>query len=345
MRSLIPTSQRRGGGDEGVVLVWVAVMITVLIGVGALVVDAGALYTERRQLQNGADAGALALAQDLAEGNSVGDGYPMADVYADANANDDASNVDEVCGSGPGIAVCSTPPVGADSVTGYVQVTTSTANSSGGDQVSLLFAPLLDAAKVGRTVEATAVAAWGPIGGAVTIPVTFSVCEFEALGGSLASGTFPSQRDYIYLHDDGPDYRDDCLPSTGSGLRVPGGFGWLDSVDCETSAVVGGWVTSDTGNNVPCDPSLWKNQELLIPIYDETQGSGNNAKYHVAGFAGFRLLGYKLGNKYEWNVTKCPDTTGNSGRCLYGEFTKVIVTGEIGSGGTDFGSSSISMIG
>ena len=44
-------------------------MLVVLIGVGALVIDSGALYAERRQLQNGADAAALAVAQDCADGH------------------------------------------------------------------------------------------------------------------------------------------------------------------------------------------------------------------------------------------------------------------------------------
>ena len=45
MRSLIPTPRPRDDSrrDEGAVLVWVGLMLTVLLGMGALVVDAGAL--------------------------------------------------------------------------------------------------------------------------------------------------------------------------------------------------------------------------------------------------------------------------------------------------------------
>ena len=49
-------------------------------------------------------------------------------------------------------------------------------------------------------MHASAVAAWGPVGGATTIPFTFSVCEFEHLGGSLDGLTFPTDPDYIYSH-------------------------------------------------------------------------------------------------------------------------------------------------
>ena len=46
-------------------------MLVALIGVGALVIDVGRLYVERRDLQNGADAAALAVAQDCAAGDCL----------------------------------------------------------------------------------------------------------------------------------------------------------------------------------------------------------------------------------------------------------------------------------
>ena len=61
--------------DEGVVLVWVALMLVVLVGMGALVIDIGALYVEKRELQNGADAAALAVARDCVEGDCGSGGY------------------------------------------------------------------------------------------------------------------------------------------------------------------------------------------------------------------------------------------------------------------------------
>ncbi|WAJ31732.1 pilus assembly protein TadG-related protein [Arthrobacter sp. FX8] len=69
----------------------------VLIGAGALAVDVGQVYAERAQLQNGADAGALAVldachqtgcSQSIAEGVAQG--------MADGNSNDGSSTVFEV---------------------------------------------------------------------------------------------------------------------------------------------------------------------------------------------------------------------------------------------------------
>ena len=51
----------------------VAISLTALIGMAAFAIDVGALYGERRQLQSGADAGALAVAEDCALGEAMHD--------------------------------------------------------------------------------------------------------------------------------------------------------------------------------------------------------------------------------------------------------------------------------
>lgn len=70
--------------EDGATAVVVAVCIVVLMGVAALVVDAGALYSERRQIQTAADAAALAGVQDL-PGNPAA-AVATADSYATLNA-------------------------------------------------------------------------------------------------------------------------------------------------------------------------------------------------------------------------------------------------------------------
>ena len=69
---------------------------------GALVIDVGQLYAERAQLQNGADAGAMAVAKSCAAGPCA---PATAVAYADANAADGVSAVRLVCGSG-GLGAC-----------------------------------------------------------------------------------------------------------------------------------------------------------------------------------------------------------------------------------------------
>ncbi len=61
MRSLLTRSR----DESGQVLVFVAVILTVLVGMAALVVDVGSWYQAQRHLQTAADAAALAGAQEL----------------------------------------------------------------------------------------------------------------------------------------------------------------------------------------------------------------------------------------------------------------------------------------
>ena len=56
---------------RGKVLVLVALTLTVLLGMVGLTVDSGLLQTGRRQVQNAADAGALAAAMELFRGNTL----------------------------------------------------------------------------------------------------------------------------------------------------------------------------------------------------------------------------------------------------------------------------------
>ena len=40
------------------------------------------------------------------------------------------------------------------------------------------------------------------------------------------------------------------------------------------------------------------NQTILLPLFDEARGTGNNAEYHVYGYAAFKLTGYHFGGQY-----------------------------------------------
>src|SRR5665811_2480716 len=78
-------------GESGATAVIVALLMIPLFGFAAISIDVGGLYFERRQLQNGADAAALAIAQDCAKG-VCGDINATASDLAGKNANDNAAN-------------------------------------------------------------------------------------------------------------------------------------------------------------------------------------------------------------------------------------------------------------
>ncbi|MDF1542912.1 MAG: pilus assembly protein TadG-related protein [Anaerosomatales bacterium] len=73
-------------GESGAVAIVVAVMLVVLLGLGAIVIDAGILYSHRRQMQTAADAAALAGVLEL-PGDPVG-ARATADQYALLNSPD-----------------------------------------------------------------------------------------------------------------------------------------------------------------------------------------------------------------------------------------------------------------
>jgi Flp pilus assembly protein TadG len=336
MRSLIRSRLHRD--DAGATIVIVALTMTVVLGMGALVVDVGQLYAERRELQNGADAAALAVAQDCA-GGDCRDETTTAGTYADDNAHDGQAAVDQVCGSGPGLTPCATPTADVPA-TGWVKVTTVTPDD---DKVDFVFAPILG--HDSGTVDATAVAAWGAVGRATTLPITFSECEFIELGGNVDAGTFPSGLNYIYFHDTTDA---GICPAGPSGADLPGGFGWLASSDeCGVDVTADSWVNDKPGNGVPndCEPTDWRSAEVLVPIFDNSNGlNGSNGSYHIAGFVGFRMSGYRFpGNSWD-NGFPCGRRPAGGTTYICGEFTRVVTTGDIGTG-PDYGAHVVQMIG
>ena len=74
-----------GCRQRGAVLVWTAILVVVLLSCVALAVDVGYLYVTRAQLQNAADAGALAAMAAVREGASRTEAQEAALAVAHAN--------------------------------------------------------------------------------------------------------------------------------------------------------------------------------------------------------------------------------------------------------------------
>ena len=340
MRTLNQPSGARPPDDRGAVLVIVAVIMVALLGIGALVIDLGALYVERRELQNGADAAALAIAQDCA-GGDCGAAFATAEQFADLNAKDGLSTVDFVCGVGPGLQACTEPPPpGVEGALGWVRVTTST-ETPDGDQVDFVLAPVMSTL-TGSTVHADAVAAWGPLGGLQTIPLAISECEYLAFFGDDAPTTGVTFTVYFHTNDGARSC--DHGPS---GADAPGGFGWLEQTgDCEAT-VSSGSVPGDPGNDLGgCDPATWLGAEkLILPVFSTlTEGlQGRSVEYDVVGFVSFTLKGYHLSGNVSYGHPNAP--CNNPDRCISGIFKEfgLLSSGEFGGG--NFGVMVVKMVG
>jgi hypothetical protein len=191
---------------------------------------------------------------------------------------------------------------------------------SGGRPTEHWFAPVLGIDST--AVSASATVAWGsPGAGTAVLPLTFSWCEFEQqTGGGLPSSTT--------VHTIFFTKTSNTVGCTGPSENiVPGGFAYIDTDPgkCQASSAVAAHATSKTGNSVPsecstADFSGWVGKTVLLPLFDDSGGSGNNAWYRIFGYAAFTITGYSLGGQYDTSPKPC---TGN-GRCIAGYFTRFV---------------------
>ncbi|MGO4600006.1 pilus assembly protein TadG-related protein [Terrabacter sp. 2RAF25] len=275
---LVPEADRERGAVSAIAAMLLS--LGVIIGMLALVVDVGGIMWERRQLQNGADAAALALAADCATQSArCVVGNPDLQGLANANAADKFSKVDTVCAVGTfpgsaafpacaagsaGLADCLPTPAG---VTDFVEVRTQTSTNATntGTLLKPFFAQFFG--NQGTSVRACARASWSAGYPSVVFPVTQAQCAWDsatnvgtdfpaappyALTGSGTPGLTPLPRvpvaakyvTKIVLHTGNGtfDGTSKC-GSTGPGLYTPGNFGWLDTDASGCQATLG----SDVG--------------------------------------------------------------------------------------------------
>ncbi|MGG5170995.1 TadE/TadG family type IV pilus assembly protein [Pseudarthrobacter sp. J1738] len=328
----------RERGEQGVSGVLVALMMLVLIGVGAIAVDVGQIYSERAQLQNAADSGALAVAQSCAA--SACD-TSLADPLADANSLDGKSTVSSV---------------DTTSVAGQVTVKTTTKNGAdNGSTLTKLFASALNVPAV--SVGASASAGLFPPSGGGAFPLAFSNKCWD-LSSAVAAGVVQKI-----------SWKPGTTCTNASGHVVPGGWGWLSDPDADCYAVTttGNIARTDPGNDKPaqCATILqgWINTlnagqdvKVTFPVYDTASGSGSGAVFHVLGYATFRILGWKFGNNDVYEFRNTTAATGNSNlscsgggdRCIIGQFIKYVTTDDAPSSnpapGQDFGTTEVKLI-
>jgi len=324
--------------ERGAAAVVVAIMMLVLIGAGALAVDVGQIYVERAQLQNAADAGALAVAQACYETDCTqSEAQAIAGQLANANSNDGQSNVFEV----------------DLSVANQVTVRTTTQNGSSSFLTSL-FASALNAPQA--SVGAFAVASAEPPSGGKGFPLAISDNCFNL---SEASPTGEVQK---------ISYKPGGTCTGPSGTQIPGGWGWLDqSSPCEATTETGtNQIGSDPGNNPPSGCAVildgWKSTilaggdvKVAFPIFDDATNQGQNGQFHIIGYATFKIWGWKFGNNHQYEFrntatdpgmnTSLACSAGND-RCIIGQFVKFeSIEAFVGSGGgADLGTVNIKLV-
>ena len=319
------------GNERGASGMLVALIMLVLIGAGAMAVDVGQIYAERGELQNGADAGAIAVAQLCASssGCTQSSANTAAKQLVDQTSRDGVSRVRSV----------------DLSVQNQVTVKTSTidGNSNAGF-LTKMFASALSSEPA--TVGATATAALVAPNGGGGFPLAFSNKCWDLAGG-VASGNLQKV-----------SWKPGITCTNPSGHTIPGGWGWLDDADkdCKVVTTVGNIAGSDPGNNKPsqCASVLqgWINTlssgqvlEVPFPVFDTATGTGNTGSFHLMGYATFRITGWKFGQGGVYEFRNTTAAVGNSNlscsagpdRCIIGKFIKFVSLDDIEGGGTGTG--------
>ncbi|GAA3937231.1 Tad domain-containing protein [Microbacterium soli] len=282
---------RRMRSERGATAVLVAILLLPLMGIMAVAVDVGAMYAERAQLQNAADAGALAAARYCAYHSDC------TDAAAQAGARSAAAEVT------PGNILGGDPTI-EELVFGDNTVRVPTATLG----MSHPFAAVLGLSQ--SDVRAAGTAEWDrSFERATVVPFAVGECAFDA-------STLDGERQRYDL-----DWNKYCPGG------VPGVFGWLagDTSSCLKDIGLLQFVSIVEGNGgdcgvtdqdlaqaaaqLGCDLSAFspgsKNiqklfycfvgKTLLVPVYgdnSECPGTAPDGKaYCITKFAAFEMYG------------------------------------------------------
>jgi hypothetical protein len=299
--------------------------MVVLLGLTAFAVDAGRLVSAKAQLQNGADAGALAAAKycSLASASDcTSNASGVAAPYGPANSQGNVL-------AGTGLV-----PTGGVTfpTSNEVKVTTTTPTSG----LSMIFAGVIGIPTA--QVSASATAQWGgaPRVGPAVLPIAVAPCQITPDTGITQ---------YFYLKSDtnSDALNTSCPPDSTAHGPITGGFQWLLSgTQCITTPLSdsgGVYFLSDPGVNLtnPCKIAFQNllNTIVLLPVFSGTAGNGAGGKYYVTQWAAVKLVGYRI-NPISGGVS-IPG--GNNTRGIAIQFVTYVADPSVYSsgGGTDHG--------
>ncbi len=358
-----PSAQR---DERGAIATIVAVLFSagVMLGVLALTVDVGRVVLERGELQNGADAGALALAQSCASAACSAGADGLAAVV-NGNADDGqhrivgqcARNADTAlpgCPTGSGaLTDCAALPPGTDGTDSYVEVRTRT-SSEGRSFIRNIFGGAAGGT-AGSTVDACARAGWGAPSSARVAPIAISSCEFERAGGFGPAHETALASEYVSGEDPCPDA--DIL-STG----MPGGLGGLDRMGCAANVRVGRWVRTREAANTSC---LQPGDVVYVAVSDcvssatqqpcDIAATGGTMRQRIEGVAAFYVTANDLpgpsspavpGYRGPDQQAACAERSADGVSCLYGWFVRDrVLDGTIDPSGTNYGVQAVQLLG
>ena len=275
--------------ESGATAVIMAMTMTIVLIIAALVVDVGAGMARNAQLQDAADAAALALAQRCYESNATNE-LDGCDAVVQAEAAVVASDIAQ-----------DTLNDGEASVVGSPIFTTSTVTVNLASPQASLFG--WSAGSDGTEVGATATAEWNQ--GAVALPLAISSC------------TLPAPSDDTVFIGTGVYTGVSELVSSITGVLGGGADGYVANIlACGTNVLAGGWLATPDAD-CTFDPSAVtvaaSTLNKLVPI--------NSCVETIQNLVGKRIIV----PVYENSTTMVVDSLLGSARI--DRFAEIIVTG------------------
>lgn len=298
---------RRDRDERGAAAIVIAVCVTVLFGAAAIVIDAGDIWQERRQLTAATDAAALAAAQDEAldvDGCSTSAGPYLVD-------------------NSPGASLTGCIATGG-AVSGRVQVD---------GQITVTHALAEVLGRSSTVVDASSTAEWG-IPAAVYGLRPFALCaESPGYQAWLASGNSTTQVFRILYNKEQPDHCGNDAPGNWGLADFDGGANSnADTVEWVAEGYDGlvtapKWYAGDTGsfsNTLPIGSIV--GQTIELPVFDAVSPDGGaNVTFHITSFVSLQIVGFKSNGP-------------EAGRYLDVRFTRAVASGVCCQGGaTDTG--------
>lgn len=337
-RSLAQRAQR---GAIGVMMPFLIVTMTAL---GALAVDVGYLMVVRNELQNAADAAALAGAAGLYTGTAPNwtNGISKGQSAISLNYSGGAKLVDGSVQAGywdltrSWSSTQSSPPTlsqaNPPNYTNYapaVQVTISRSASNNGGPVTTWLASIFNGGAA--SIQATAVAVIAPPGqvvaGATPLPMVISSCLysqfFNATTGQPVTTNFWIGSSYHYGPCESGQWTS-FFSSTNSDSFTKG---VIDGTNASPAMSIGDkvWVQTGTKTNLFDEVnSQLAGTTVLIPVVNDPTGTGfnTNGQMSIVAFAAFYIV----------------SAAGGSSKGVYGHFVdNYKANGSGGGAGPNYG--------
>jgi len=246
----------RTRNERGQVVVLTVIALTVLLGMSALVLDVGAWFHSKRQLQATADASALAGAQMLPD--TPGTAISTALDYANKNGGAVA---------GGDVTITSTN-VGNDTISVAAK-----------KQEPGFFARVFGLNVVDVGAKATALV--GITDQAKYVAPMVVDCDHDLIKNCNNNGKKPEFNKQTTLNYDP--------------MGAPGAFGMLNLGGDQNpgTSEEADWILHGF-QNIRDALDARVNTVLLFPVYQTLNGQGQNAEYYIIGWIGFYLQSYEV---------------------------------------------------